>query len=150
MADKNETTADLEEFKSAIQSDSYTMEDDDFEGDKKIINPNAFFAGKVDPIKQLPQSEAKFLSVIGDKFTTDLVEDPTFGGFLPHWDQTYFKQNYWIGRCLIQMPPLLQPPRKFHLKANGHIQVGLVIYTYPKDKMKMHSMLTISILAGYT
>lgn len=93
VADKNETTADLEEFKSAIQSDSYTMEDDDFEGDKKIINPNAFFAGKVDPIKQLPQSEAKFLSVIGDKFTTDLVEDPTFGGFLPHWDQTYFKQK---------------------------------------------------------
>ena len=46
VADKNETTADLEEFKSAIQSDSYTMEDDDFEGDKKIINPNAFFAGK--------------------------------------------------------------------------------------------------------
>ena len=93
VADKNETTADLEEFKSAIQSDSYTMEDDDFEGDKKIINPNAFFAGKVDPMKQLPQSEAKFLSVIGDKFTTDLVEDPTFGGFLPHWDQTYFKQK---------------------------------------------------------
>ena len=90
--DKDNTTADLAEFKSALTSQSYTMDDGDFIGDKAVINPVLFFLeGSI--INQLPQSEAGFLSVIGDKFTTDLVEDPTFGGFLPHWDQAYFKQK---------------------------------------------------------
>ena len=41
--DKDNTTADLAEFKSALTSDSYTMDDGDFIGDKAVINPDAFF-----------------------------------------------------------------------------------------------------------
>ena len=95
--EKDNITADLAEFQSALTSQSYTLDDDDFIGDKAIINPDALFSGRFDPINQLPQSEAGFLSVIGDRFTTPTVDDPTFGGFLPNWDQQYLteKLNEW-------------------------------------------------------
>ncbi len=91
--DKNQVTADLAEFISVISSESYTMGDDEFSGDKAVISPDALFSGRFDPINQLPQSEAGFLSVIGNSFTTSAVDDPTFGGFFPNWDQEYLTQK---------------------------------------------------------
>ena len=89
----NLTSKDLKEFQAAISSTSYTMEDDEFEGNFAIINPDAIFSGKFDPINQLPQSDAGFLSVIGDTFTSHEVDDPTFGGVFPNWTQDYLKNK---------------------------------------------------------
>ena len=93
LADEEETSKDLKEFQAAISSTSYTMEDDEFEGNFAIINPDAIFSGKFDPINQLPQSDAGFLSVIGDTFTSHEVDDPTFGGVFPNWTQDYLKNK---------------------------------------------------------
>jgi hypothetical protein len=93
LADEEETSKDLKEFQASISQTSYTMEDDEFEGNFAIINPDAFFSGKFDPINQLPQSDAGFLSVIGDTFTSHEVDDPTFGGVFPYWTQDYLKNK---------------------------------------------------------
>ena len=93
LADEEETSKDLKEFQAAISNTSYTMEDDEFEGNFAIINPDAIFSGKFDPINQLPQSDAGYLSVIGDTFTSHEVKDPTFGGVFPNWTQDYLKNK---------------------------------------------------------
>jgi hypothetical protein len=93
LADEEETSKDLKEFQTSISQTSYTMEDDEFEGNFAIINPDAIFSGKFDPINQLPQSDAGYLSVIGDTFTSHEVDDPTFGGVFPNWTQDYLKNK---------------------------------------------------------
>jgi len=94
LEDEKEFSADLAEFQSAVSQTTYTIENnDELDGEYAVINPDAFFSGKFDPINQLPQSEAGFLSVIGDSFTTHIVDDPTFGGVFPNWTQDYLKNK---------------------------------------------------------
>jgi hypothetical protein len=94
LEDEAEFSADLTEFKSAVYQTTYSIEDnDEFQGNFAVINPDAFFTGQFDPINQLPQSDAGYLSVIGDTFTSHEVDDPTFGGVFPNWTQDYLKNK---------------------------------------------------------
>ena len=58
----------------------FNTEDDDIIAESETIDLSRFFAGKVYLAKLLPEST-------GNKFTTDVVSDPTLGGLLPDWTQ---------------------------------------------------------------
>lgn len=96
LANEEEFFAELEKYKSEVSKTSHKIDVenfDDFVGDKAIVNPDAFFSGKFDPINQMPRSEAGFLNILGNDFISDKVDDPTFGGVFPNWTQDYFTQK---------------------------------------------------------
>ena len=89
LDDELELRSDLEEFLLALDN-NHNLDDS---STQDIISMNALFSGKFDPANQLPEA-------VGEKFVTDQVTDPTFGGLFPNWTQSIISQ-YAIDEVLV-------------------------------------------------
>ena len=87
--DESELRSDLEEFLLALDN-NHNLDDS---STQDIISMNALFSGKFDPANQLPEA-------VGEKFVTDQVTDPTFGGLFPNWTQSIISQ-YAVDEVLV-------------------------------------------------
>jgi len=81
LDDEEELRSDLEEFLLALDNNHNLDES----STQDIMSMNALFSGKFDPANQLPEA-------VGEKFVTDQVTDPTFGGLFPNWTQSIINQ----------------------------------------------------------
>ena len=82
LNDEQELRSDLDEFLLALDSNHNL----DKSSTQDIINLNSFFSGQFDPANQLPEA-------VGNKFSTDILTDPTFGGLFPNWTQSIVSQK---------------------------------------------------------
>ena len=81
ISEDDQFIADINQFLLALDN-NHNLSEDSTEVD--TISLNALFSGKVDFANQIP-------AAVGDKFETDVVEDPTFGGLMPNWTPEILK-----------------------------------------------------------
>ena len=81
ISEDDQFIADINQFLLALDN-NHNLSEDSTEVD--TISLDALFSGKVDFANQIP-------AAVGDKFETDVVEDPTFGGLMPNWTPEILK-----------------------------------------------------------